>query len=65
MGVPAEVVSQLTGRGGSSIDKLKERTRATIEIKEGVGGKEVLICGDPAAVAATKREVGDFTPLSY
>ncbi|CAM9955247.1 unnamed protein product [Ectocarpus sp. 8 AP-2014] len=55
--VPPEVVTRLTGRGGCSIDKIKERTRATICIWEGVGGKEVIICGDPTAVAAAKREV--------
>ncbi|CAM9696908.1 unnamed protein product [Ectocarpus sp. 4 AP-2014] len=55
--VPPEVVSRLTGRRGCSFDKLKERTRATVCIEEGLGGKEVIICGDPAAVAAAKLEV--------
>ncbi|CAM9815407.1 unnamed protein product, partial [Ectocarpus sp. 13 AM-2016] len=55
--VPQEVVSQLTGRQGCSIDKLRERTLATICIDEGVGGKDVIIYGDPAAVAAAKLEV--------
>ncbi|CBJ31454.1 expressed unknown protein [Ectocarpus siliculosus] len=55
--VPPEVVTRLTGRGGCSIDKIKERTRATIRIGEGVGGNEVIICGDPSAVAAARREV--------
>lgn len=65
MRVPPEVVSRLTGGGECSIDKLKDRTRATISIEEGLEGKEVIMCGEPAVVAAAKREVGDFLPLPH
>ncbi|CAM9601896.1 unnamed protein product [Scytosiphon promiscuus] len=53
------VMSRLAGRGVSSVDKLRERTRATIELREDGGGNNptVDISGDPAAVTAAKREV--------
>lgn len=58
-------MGRLAGRGVSSVDKLREKTQATIEIKEGGGGSNptVDISGDPAAVAAAKREVGDLRLL--
>lgn len=63
--VSPTVMTRLAGRGVSSADKLRERTRATIEIREGSGGNSpaVDISGDPSTVTAAKREVGDLLLL--
>lgn len=58
--VPPDVVTKLTGRGATSIAKLKDKTGALIEVVKGKAGAgaEVHISGEADAVAAAKREVG-------